>query len=223
MDRNISDVCGGSKAAGLSRLQDAVRPQFRRPLRWGLKNPHATYYLDALRIIFPCLVYVNTVRDLDIMVANRDHFSGRVHEAERFGFLTEAESERIATSGERSVLAERFYGAWLTRVNLGLDAWLRRCLPERSVHVPLQRMVAIAPHAPGCLVAIARPLAHALRMRESDVLNATRAFAVASLPLVRESVTDARKQQPPPNPHAWRWPPSSSLEPDECRGALVFP
>ena len=101
-----------------------------------------------------------------------------------FAIITEAEGERLSTSGERSALAERFYGNFLTRVNLGVDAWLRRCMPGRSVHIPLQRMVALAPHASGCLLAIARPLAHALRMSEADVLNRTRAFAVASLPLV---------------------------------------
>ena len=75
-------MCGGSKAAALRLLQRAVRPEFRQPLRWGLKNPHSTYYVDVLRAtFFPCLVYINTVRDLEDMVAGSKHFSGRVHEA----------------------------------------------------------------------------------------------------------------------------------------------
>ena len=56
-----SEMCGGSKSAALRRLREAVRPEYRHPLRWGLKNPHSTYYVNVLRIFFPCLVYVNTV------------------------------------------------------------------------------------------------------------------------------------------------------------------
>ena len=90
----------------------------------------------------------------------------------------------------------------------------------RFVHLPLQRMEALAPQQPRCVDAVARPLALALRMAESHVLNVTHAFAASSLALVRESIANAHKEVPPPDPRRWHWPPGSRLEPSECAGSL---
>lgn len=232
-NRSNTELCGGSKAAALRLLQQAVRPQFRQPLRWGMKNPHSTYYVNVLRAtLFPCLVYVNTVRDLDIMVATSKHFSSRVHEAMRFGILGEKEGETLLAESETRRRREHaelarsshFYGTFVRDVNIGLDVWMRRCLPGRSVHVPLQRMVAIAPRAPDCVRDVAGPLATALRLDVNDVLNATRRFAEASLPLVQKSLAEARVAQlgivSRGGAMAWRWPVGSLLEPRTCAGAL---
>ena len=60
-----ADLCGGSKRAAVARLQSAIAPAHRRPLRWGFKNPHArVLHVNALRKVFPCMVFINTVRDL---------------------------------------------------------------------------------------------------------------------------------------------------------------
>ena len=165
----------GVPRVATKRVRSAVRPQYRKPLRWGLKNPHSTYYVNVLRAtVFPCLVYVNTVRDLDGLVSASKHFGSRVQEAMRFGVLGEKEGDALARLAEATpklrttVAMQAFYGGFVRDVNLNLEAWLRRCLPGRSVHVPLQRMVALAPRSPGCVFAVARPLALALRLEEAE-------------------------------------------------------
>ena len=241
-NRSSLDHCGGSKAAALSLLHTAVRPPFRQPLRWGMKNPHSTYYVNVLRATyFPCLVYINTVRDLDVMVTTSKHFSSRVQEAVRFGVLHESEGEELVAVGEASRRRERasaptmhhFYGSFVRDVNLGLDVWLRRCLPGRSAHVPLQRMVALSRSAPGCALDVARSLAQALRMEVGTVLNQTLRFSVASLPLVTKSLAEARAQldgargadarQQQQRLATWGWPGGSALEPAACvSGSLLL-
>ena len=39
----------------LTALRAAIRPAYRQPLRWGMKNPHSTYILGLLLRYFPCL------------------------------------------------------------------------------------------------------------------------------------------------------------------------
>ena len=222
--------CGGSKRIALARLQQAVRPQFRRALRWGMKNPHSTYYVDVLRTLFPCLVYVNTVRDLDAMVVGLKHFSGRVNEAMRFGVIDEDQgralldgSEAISRHGRAPTSSmQLFYGGFVRDVNVQLDAWLQRCMPGRSAHIPLQRLVAFAPHAPGCVLSVARPLSHALRLELGFVLNTTLAFAASSLPLVAKSMAEVQTLQRALHidPSSWAWPKGSSLEPAACAGPV---
>lgn len=227
-NKSNADLCGGSKAAALRLLQHAVRPPFRRPLRWGLKNPHSMYYVNVLReTLFPCLVYVNTVRDLDVMVATLKHFESRVQEALRFGVIDEGAGSALLAHGQASRRRERsgvvplqhFYGSFVREVNVGLEVWLRRCMPGRSVHVPLQRMVLLAPRAPECVHAVARPLAHALRLDVDSVLNTTRDFAARSLPLVQKSLAEARaRQSSVAGAATWGWPADTALEPSSCSG-----
>ena len=119
---------------------------------------------------------------------------------------------------------QRFYGTFVRDVNLALDVWLKRCMPGRSVHVPLQRMVMLARQAPGCVLAITRPLARALHLDEAAVANATFRFAAASLPLVQKSLAEARAQQQrlASSSHQaaleWAWPVGSALQPAPCAG-----
>lgn len=214
--------CGGSQTAAMEWLKQAVRPEYRLPYRWGLKNPHSTYHVSDYRVMFPCLVYVNTVRDLDVMVALNDHFENRVNEAERYGFITTEANREILRARKGSLTTSNFLGSFLTRVNLRLEAWLQQCMAGRGVHVPLQRMVALAPQQPRCVDAVARPLALALRLPESHVRNVTHTFAASSLALVQRSIAEAHKAVPPPDPRRWRWPPGSPLEPSECGGVPYF-
>lgn len=214
--------CGANKAeALLRRLRDAIRAPHRVPLRWGLKNPHSTYYVNVLRAAFPCMVYVNTVRDVKEMARTAKHYTSRVHEAVRFGYLSAREGDALLVSGEaagkggtflsgasaptareqtrQQHLAARttFYARYVRDVNLGVAEWTARCMPGRAVHLPLQRMVALAPRAPACVRdAVAAPLARALRMDAARVLNVTRAFAAESLPLVLASIAEARRTAP---------------------------
>jgi hypothetical protein len=258
--------CGGSKADALQHiLRKAVRPQFRRPRRWGFKNPHSTYYVNILRAkYFPvraapasapappsrtqssggvvsvprqCLVYINTVRDLDEMLRTAKHFGPRVKEARRFGVLDEATSVRLGAIGEAvgrrhrsdaldepDLLAmQTFYGHFVKSVNLGLEAWAGRCLPGRTVHVPLQRMVALAPRAPGCARHVALQLAAALSLDAAEVVNVTRAFAAKSLQIVVASRDQGREQRTRMlvrEPSLLSWPTGSALQPTACVGTL---
>ena len=68
---------------------------------------------------------------------------------------------------------------------------------------------------------VPRPLAHALRLEASVVLNATRHFAAASLPLVQKSLAEARATAAAAPAAAWRWPAASDLEPEACAGPLL--
>ena len=49
----------GFSTERLTALRAAVRPAYRRPLRWGMKNPHSTYILGLLLRYFPCLACVH--------------------------------------------------------------------------------------------------------------------------------------------------------------------
>ena len=147
MDKPISPkstkLCGGSKIEAIRRLRHAVNPKYRMPLRWGLKNPHATYYVNGLRKLFPCMVYVNTLRDLDVMVRTGKHFDSRVQEAVRYGIISEQAVRHVKSSPTAS---QRFLGTYLRRVNGGLHHWLARCMPRRFAHISLQRLVVRHSH-----------------------------------------------------------------------------
>jgi hypothetical protein len=155
------------------------------------------------------------------MVRTSHHFDSRVHEAVRYGVVDEATATKLLLGRrERSVMspdAHHFYGNFLLDVNLGLDAWLQNCMPGRSVHVPLQRMVMLARYSPGCVTAVTRPLAHALHLQEAFVRNVTRHFAAASEPLVLKSLAEANKQAVGSNDSLqWHWPEPSALQPAAC-------
>ena len=88
----------------------------------------------------------------------------------------------------------------------------------RLVHVPLQRMVAVAPNQSECVPAVAVPLARALQLDVEWTLNVTRGFARSSTKLVRESIARARTAYPafgPPIPY-----PNGPLQPAACAGPL---
>ena len=231
-----ADHCGGSKRAAVERLKQAVAPAHRKPLRWGLKNPHATYYVNALQKVFPCMVFVNTVRDLDVMVRTAKHFDSRVQEAMRYGFMADAAAKEVQGSLEAS---QRFYGNFLRHVNEGLHHYLVTCLPHRFAHVPLQRLIvrgateeaaeprsappyAMPHHGGSCVHSVLSPLLRALRLPHTPrYVNATRRFLASSLPTVRQSLAEASKSTLTldAKDEAIRWP--EVLEVDACRGSLT--
>lgn len=198
-----AEVCGGNKEEALHRLRHAVHPKYRKRLRWGLKNPHATYYANALRRVFPCMVYVHTLRDLDVLVRTSKHFDSRVTEAVRYGLLAESSVRHVHSSPAAS---QRFLSSFLRRVNGGLHHWLERCMPQRYAHVSLQRLVVRARAVGGqpiddaaaadaCFVAVVRPLLRVIEMHETPrALNATRSFLKRSLPTVTTSLAAAAQQ-----------------------------
>ena len=96
-DVPVANGCGGTKARAMHLMRDAVRPQYRRPLRWGMKNPHATYYVNALQQLFPCMVMVNTVRDLMEMGRGMKHFYSRVQEARSLGMISHESADRMSS------------------------------------------------------------------------------------------------------------------------------
>ena len=213
------DLCGGSKARAYTLLRNAVWPEHRHPLRWGFKNPHSIYYVNILRSIFPCLVYVNTVRDLSEMVRTRSHFQHRVHEAVRFGMISDAEADaflagdRVRSGPHTPVELLRvndFYVTFVRSINLRLLDWSAQCMPAHAVvHVPLQRMVALAARTPACAETVVHSLANALKMNLAWTMNVTMTFALKSIPLVTASLSEAHRKVPDihlSNPASIFWP-----------------
>ena len=231
MDKPISPkstkLCGGSKIEAIRRLRHAVNPKYRMPLRWGLKNPHATYYVNGLRKLFPCMVYVNTLRDLDVMVRTGKHFDSRVQEAVRYGIISEQAVRHVKSSPTAS---QRFLGTYLRRVNGGLHHWLARCMPRRFAHISLQRLVVRHSHGHhggnnnnggSCFNAVILPLLRAIEMEATPAtLNASRTFLARSLPTVRSSLAEAvqRPLHLPGGDAAVAWP--EALEAQACRGPM---
>ena len=222
--------CGATKKQSILALRRAVTPQYQRPWRWGMKNPHSTYYVNVLKHIFPCMVYVNTMRDLDVMVRTQHHLSHRVREAERYGLITEeaAGNYRKWTAAT----SQRFYGHYLRSVNGGLDKWLEQCMPGRYMQLSLQRIImraapAAAPARVGakarqeCFDSTILPLLRMLRVEdEGAAINATRQFLASSRSTVMKSLGEA-SQRPlsvPWNDTALDWP--HRLEVPACRGAV---
>ena len=219
-----AEVCGGSKQAAIARLRELVAPQHRRPLRWGLKNPHATYYANVLFRLFPCMVFVNTVRDLPVMVRTAKHFESRVQEAVRYGVISEA-----SVKSHKSSLAssQQFYGSFLRRVNGGLHRWLARCEPHRYAHMPLQRLVILGADqrssaSSACFHAVMGPLYRALRIDVTpETINATHRFLAKSLSTVKSSLREAA-QRPlalAVGEEALAWPMAMNVE--ACRGDIM--
>lgn len=222
-----TEHCGGSKRDALRKLRDAIAPQHRVAWRWGFKNPHSVYYVNALRALFPCMSYVNTLMDLDMMVRRRKHFASRVAEARRYGIVNEVNLRHVSATLTNS---QRFYGAYVRQVNLRLHGWLWRCLPGRFAHVSIQRIVIQGAGADSddggsrhkkCLNAAINPLLRAIAMpRTPSIVNATEHFLLASLPTVRHSLDEAVQLpiSPGVDRESLRWP--LPLEVQECQGAL---
>ena len=125
---------------------------------------------------------------------------------------------------------QQFYGQYVKSVNVALVTWTERCLHGRVAHVPLQRMVAKAPHAHSdadCVLVVARSLSAVLRLDEVFAINVTRAFANASFPLVSKSLYEAsllplaegRIDHELSSPRGG-WPEGSLLLPHACAGAI---
>ena len=250
LNASRDDLCGGSQGTALRRLRMAVRPQYQQPLRWGFKNPHSTYYVNIwLKTLFPCAVYVNTVRDIAEMTRERKHFDHRVREAARFGMLSDEAADELfhdnkaawrrgsdftsSSSSSKTLESVRlhrsvndFYVSYVHLVNVRLVEWSQLCLAaDRVVHVPLQRMVALTPRSPACLEAVAHSLATTLRIDKSFAVNVTHRFAASSLRLVQESLVDGHRDMPSivlSDHSRLPWPSSSPLQPSSCDGTLLL-
>lgn len=96
MERQIPFSCNGTRAAAFLGIRESVRPEYRKRLRWGMKNPHATYFANVLREFFPCMVMVNTIRDLAEMGKSMKHYYSRVQEAKRLGWISANETTVLA-------------------------------------------------------------------------------------------------------------------------------
>jgi len=246
LNTSRDDLCGGSRAAALSLLRTAVYPDYRRPLRWGFKNPHTTYFVNVwMRNLFPCAVFVNTVRDVDELTRERKHFDHRVREAARFGMINEDVADMLSRDNkmawrrtsattqsqlmEHAPLLRRvndFYSTFVRTVNVRLAMWAHFCVSaQRVVHVPLQRVVALASRSPACLEAVAHSLAGALRLDRAFVLNVTAHFAASSLSLVQKSLAEGHKLAPDlfvSSSVDVGWPRDSPLHPRACEGQLLY-
>lgn len=181
------------------------------------------------------MVYVNTLRDLDVMVRTAKHFDSRVTEAVRYGVLAETAAQHVRSSPASS---QRFLGSYLRRVNGGLHRWLEHCMPHRFAHISLQRLVVRGSHgqhsvisdahsdshvegSTRCFNAVVRPLLRVLRLPPDEFnLNATRSFLTRSLSTVQKSLAEANHH--PLRVHgddeAVSWP--APLEASACRGPL---
>ena len=97
----------GLSPARLLALRSGLRREHRRPLRWGMKNPHSTYLLQLLLRLFPCLAYVHTMRGLPEMVRNMDHVLSRMDEAASYGHLPPAVTQAGRDGRQACLLARR--------------------------------------------------------------------------------------------------------------------
>ena len=113
----------GFSPARLMALRAGVRPAYRQALRWGMKNPHATYMLKLMLRYFPCMVYVHTVRGLPEMVRNMDHIESRIGEAATYGLLR----PEVARGGRD--VRQVWLAGYLAKVNGGLVTWAASCMP----------------------------------------------------------------------------------------------
>ena len=162
----------GLTASHLSSIRRAVLPAYRQRLRWGMKNPHATYTPNVLLRFFPCMLHFNTMRDLPEMVRNMDHMRHRENEARTFGMLPPNAMQTIASQ-------QSFLAMYLYRVNVGLREWADRCMaPHQAIFVPVMRIARCHSHV--CTKSAAFALAHALRHDVNTTMDATEAYATAS-------------------------------------------
>ena len=175
------------------------------------------------------MVYVNTLRDLDVMVRAKKHFESRVHEAVRYEYLSESQAE--AYDSWSQPIAQHFYGSYLRTVNGQLHQWLGRCLPHRFVHISPQRLVMGAtPASTGadvqhagerCFDDALSPLLRMLKVDDwAHASNATRAFLISSRRTVMDSLDVAAKSpiHLPHNDPALTWP--DELNVGSCQGPI---
>lgn len=178
---NASDGTGkGLDATSLRALRFGLLPQFRRPLRWGMKNPHAIYLLKLLLRFFPCMVYVNTLRELPEMVRNMDHLRNRFEEADTYGLLQQSVAE--GPLGAK----QAWLAGYLIRINSGLATWAARCIPpQRIIYLSTMRLARCISDT--CTAFVATRLANSLGLDPNSTHRAVGEFAWSSHKLVETS------------------------------------
>jgi len=195
-------------SSDLINLRRAVLPQYRKNLRWGMKNPHFTYMHKWLVRVFPCMAYVHTLRGVPEMVRNADHLTNRFTEAASFGVLPQnATKERRVSATVQARLAD-----YLLLVNSGLAWWASRCMPHQIVYLPVMKISRCISNS--CSAFNAEQLARVLRLDPNETLRQVQAFAVASHNVTLRSHAEALtrplliKQE---RVELLRWPPPLSV------------
>ena len=182
-----------SVAQRLLDLRSAVRPQFRKPLRWGMKNPHFTYMQKWLLRAFPCLVYVHTMRDMDEMIREAEHWPHRVNEAELFGMRPDGHDLPSASrDNSHSPEGQAWLKAFLLQENDGLTRWASRCMPAQIIYLPVMRLARCISLA--CEAYHATRLARMLRLEPSATFAKVQEYTQASHAIVVEARKQASKK-----------------------------
>jgi len=195
-------------SSDLVNLRRAVLPQYRKRLRWGMKNPHFTYMHKWLVRVFPCMVYVHTMRGVPEMVRNGDHLNNRFVEAASFGLLP----HNLTKLHRVSATVQSWLADYLLLVNSGLAWWASRCMPHQIVYLPVMKMSRCITDS--CSAFHAEQLARVLRLHPNETLRQVQAFAVASHEVTLRSHTEALtrplliKQE---RVELLRWPPPLSM------------
>jgi len=124
----------------LAQFLAAVRPERRRALRWGFKGPKVTYMLNMFLRLFPCLAFIDTLRDINELVRESHHSVDRVTEAFELRMIHEAIPSSLPVIQYKQLQSlQRFYAshpmkrqAFLNEhiftINSRLAAWARRCM-----------------------------------------------------------------------------------------------
>jgi hypothetical protein len=175
---NVALEVDQERGTDLLGMRRAVMPPFRERWRWGMKNPHATYELNVLLRFFPCMVYVNTMRDISEMARKLDHFSHRTNEAHSLGWP-------IAPPPGSSVASvQQWYAEHVYHVNLAVASWASTCMPPNSV-VYLPAMNAARCSSAACNDHLAASLSSALMIEEGHVREQLGAYAQSSQPICK--------------------------------------
>ena len=223
-----------SRLQMLERIVGDIEPAARRPYRWGFKNPSSTYYLNILRCLFPCLLYLHATRDVgdlvqkDAFTAHDDEgtsqMESRAHEAVSFGLINQREAGHLdqfrqrwasksppaALTGDEEALLESYAG-YIVDVNARVGAWVDGCMPGRVVPMPMDRLAVNGSFDGECLDEIASPLAAALRLERDAVVRTARSYARRSFDLLESKRSAGNATAPPALPTAvtaMRLPPS---------------
>ena len=224
-------------SSALINLRRAVLPRYRRNLRWGMKNPQFTYMHKWLVRVFPCMVYVHTVRGVKEMVRNADHVRNRFNEAANLGLhnrFTEAASLALlpknaslkpqVPTGLRMLVpvitpqqkmlepVQAWLADYLLLLNSGLAWWASRCMPHQIVYLPVMTLSRCISDT--CSAFHAERLARMLRLDPKETLRQVQAFAEASHSVTLRSHTDAMKRPllvERASAALLRWPPPLSM------------
>lgn len=182
-----------SVAQRLLDLRRAVRPQFRRQHRWGMKNPHFTYMHKWLLRAFPCLVYAHTMRDMEEMIREAEHWPHRLNEAEFFGMRPDGrELPSASRDSSHSPEGQAWLRAFLLLENDGLTRWASRCMPAQIIYLPMMRLARCI--STPCMQFHAMRLARMLRLEPSATLARVKEYVQASHVVVVDAHLRAAKK-----------------------------